>query len=104
MSQNRKTTLLFELVSGLPRQGPGDEASTLRALASVPALTSDTRVLDLGCGTGSQTRVLAQHTPARFLAIDNHPPFISELNRHAGEVGLADDTFIGHTIERNTSI
>ncbi len=90
MSQDRTTRLFFELFTGLPRQGPGDEASTLKALASVPALTPDTRVLDLGCGTGSQTRVLAENTPAHFLAIDNHPPFITELNRHARELGIAD--------------
>ena len=36
MSQDRMTTLFFELFSGLPRQGPGDTASTLRALAAVP--------------------------------------------------------------------
>ncbi len=83
-------TLFFELFSGLPRQGPGDVTSTLRALASVPAITPETRVLDLGCGTGQQTRVLAENSPGRFVAIDNHPPFINELNRHARELGIAD--------------
>ena len=90
VSQDRKTTLFFELFSGLPRQGPGDAASTLRALASVPTITPDTRVLDLGCGTGLQTRVLVEHSRGRFLAIDNHPPFVNELNRQARELGIAD--------------
>ena len=90
MSQDGMTTLFFELFSGLPRQGPGDVTSTLRALASVPAITPETRVLDLGCGTGLQTRVLAENSPGRFVAIDSHPPFISELNRHARELGIAD--------------
>ncbi len=90
MSQDRMTTLFFELFSGLPRQGPGDTESTLRALASVSAITPETRVLDLGCGTGRQTRVLAENSPGRFVAIDNHPPFINELNTHARKLGLAD--------------
>lgn len=90
MSQDRMTTLFFELFSGLPRQGPGDARSTLRALAAVPAITPDTRVLDLGCGTGLQTRILAENSSGHFVAIDNHQPFIDELNRRALELGIAD--------------
>jgi SAM-dependent methyltransferase len=90
MSQDRMTMLFFEMFSGLPRQGPGDAASTLRALALVPGIRPETRVLDVGCGSGLQTRVLAQNSPARFVAIDSHPPFVQELNRHAKALGIAD--------------
>ena len=90
MTQDRMPTLFFEMFSGLPRQGPGDSASTLRALALVPGIGPETRVLDLGCGTGLQTRVLAANAPARFLAIDNHPPFVDVLNREAQRLGMAD--------------
>jgi len=90
MTQDRMTMLFFEMFSGLPRQGPGDAASTLRALALVPGVGPDTRVLDLGCGTGLQTRVLAQHSPARFVAVDNHAPFVDVLNREAERLGIAD--------------
>jgi len=84
------TTLFFEMFSGLPRQGPGDAASTLRALALVPGVGPGTRVLDLGCGTGLQTRVLAQHSPACFVAVDSHAPFVDALNREARRLGIAD--------------
>jgi SAM-dependent methyltransferase len=84
------TMLFFEMFSGLPRQGPGDAASTLRALALVPRIGPETRVLDVGCGTGMQTRVLARNSPARFVAVDNHPPFVDVLNREAQRLGLAD--------------
>jgi SAM-dependent methyltransferase len=84
------TTLFFELFDGLPRQGPGDAASTLRALALVPGIGPETRVLDVGCGTGLQTRLLAQNTPARFVAVDIHPPFVDVLNREAQRLGIAD--------------
>jgi SAM-dependent methyltransferase len=84
------TELFFELFTGLPRQGPGDAESTLRALALVPGIGPETRVLDLGCGTGLQTRVLAQDSPARFVAVDNHAPFIDVLNREAQRLGIAD--------------
>lgn len=90
MSQDRMMMLFFELFSELPRQGPGDAASTLRALALVPGVGPNTRVLDLGCGTGLPTRVLAENSPASFLAIDQHPPFVAELNRYAATHGVAD--------------
>jgi SAM-dependent methyltransferase len=90
MTQDRKTELFFELFSGLPRQGPGDDRSTLRALALVPGLRQESRVLDVGCGTGRQTIALAKRLPARFVAIDNHPPFVDELTRRATALGLED--------------
>jgi len=85
-----KTALFFELFSGLPRQGPGDAASTLKALALVPGVGPHTRVLDIGCGTGAQTRVLAQNSRARFVAIDSHRPYIEELSRAAAALGIGD--------------
>ena len=82
-------TLHVELFSGLPRQGPGSTASTLQALGLVPGVGPQTRVLDVGCGTGAQTLVLAQHSPAHIVAVDIHPPFIDELNHTARELGIA---------------
>lgn len=89
MTDDRINTLFFELFSNLPRQGPGDDASTRKALALVPGVSAHTRVLDIGCGTGRQTQVLAQSSPARIVAIDNHPPFVDALNRDARALGVA---------------
>ena len=88
MPPDRITTLFYELFSGLPRQGPGTAASTRRALASVPDVGRRTRVLDIGCGTGAQTLVLAESSPCRIIAIDNHPPFVDTLNRSARDLGI----------------
>lgn len=88
--EDRTASLFFEMFSDLPRQGPGDTASTLKALALVPDVGPTTRALDIGCGTGMQTRVLAQNSLAHFVALDNHAPFIDALAREAGRLGLAD--------------
>ena len=90
MAPERLTTLFFELFSGLPRQGPGTTASTRRALGLVPDVGVRTRVLDVGCGTGAQTLVLARDSPARIIAVDNHPPFIDALNRRAHGLGITN--------------
>jgi len=88
--QERMTELFFELFAGLPRQGPGDDASTLKALALVPNVGPDTRILDLGCGTGRQTRTLARHSSARLVGIDSHLPYVETANEEALAEGLAD--------------
>ena len=82
--------LFFELFSGLPRQGPGTGASTRRALGLVPGVGPRTRVLDVGCGTGAQTLVLALSSPSRIVAVDNHRPFVYILNREAQRLGVAN--------------
>ena len=86
----RATALFYGLFEGLPRQGPGTAASTRKALALVPDVGPRTRILDVGCGTGAQTLVLAGSAPSRIVAIDNHPPFIEALNRKARDIGVAD--------------
>ncbi len=87
---DRITALFFELFSGLPRQGPGTTESTRRAIGLVPGIGPRTHVLDIGCGTGAPTLVLAGTSPAHIVAVDMHPPFIDELNRKAHELGITD--------------
>lgn len=82
--------LLFELFEGTPRQGPGSVETTRRALGLLPDSLRVERALDLGCGTGGSTIVLAEDTGAHITAVDIHPPFLATLRARAVEVGVTD--------------
>ena len=71
--------LIFRLYEGTPRQGPGNAASTRRAFAMLPRLPERPRILDVGCGSGAQTRELAELTHGLVLAVDIHLPFLHDL-------------------------
>ena len=90
MGEDKAMDLFFELFSGLPRQGPGDSNSTLRALSLIPTPGPDARILDIGCGTGAQTFDLAGSSSAQIIAVDLHRPFVDELNEKAARLGLAE--------------
>jgi len=81
---------LFTLFTGLPRQGPGSDGSTLEALRRLPHLPKDALVLDIGCGTGRPTLVLARTLRTRVIGLDIHQPFLDELQRAAAQAGLSE--------------
>jgi len=81
---------LIRLFSGLPRKGPGLEACTLRALQACRPLPRAPAVLDLGCGAGASTLVLARALGVPITAVDACGPFLEELKQHARERGLGD--------------
>lgn len=80
--------VFFEIHNNLPREGPGSDACTARALAMIPALPDQPEILDVGCGPGAQTLVLAKHTGGHVIAIDTHQPYLDELTRRAGHAHL----------------
>ncbi len=66
-------TAFFEIHRDLPREGPGEGASTRRALALCGALPAAPRVLDIACGPGAQSLDLAAALPdATIVALDAH--------------------------------
>lgn len=79
---------LFLIHSDLPREGPGSDAATREALRRLGRLPSSPRVLDLGCGPGRQTLVLARELGVPVTAVDLHAPFLASLERSAAEQGL----------------
>ena len=94
MSNENKTIHEFELnlicdfFSNMERQGPGSPQVTLKALSFIDNLTDNSRIADLGCGTGGQTMVLAQYVPGQITGLDLFPGFIDIFNRNAKQLGL----------------
>ena len=58
--------LICEYFSSVERQGPGSPEVTLKALDFIENLSVQSRIADLGCGTGTQTITLARHTPDKL--------------------------------------
>ncbi len=82
--------LICEYFAPMKRQGPGSPEMTLKALSFIDNLTETSRIADLGCGTGGQTRVLALHTPGTLTGLDLFPGFIDRFNHLAREMKLQD--------------
>ncbi len=80
----------FKLFDNLPRQGPGSVEVTLEALSKLPPLPESPRVLDIGCGTGGQTLVLAEKLGVPVTAIDLYEPNLRKLDSAARDRGLGD--------------
>lgn len=82
--------LLLEAHIDLKRQGPGSDAATLRALEMLGPLDGIARAADLGCGTGSQTLLLAQRLPGEIVGLDMFEAVVERLNARARASGLSD--------------
>jgi ubiquinone/menaquinone biosynthesis C-methylase UbiE len=80
--------LICEYFSQLERQGPGSPEMTFKALSFTDHLTAESQILDLGCGTGGQTMILAQHTQGNITALDLFPKFIDLFNANAAKPNL----------------
>lgn len=76
-------SLICEYFSGLERQGPGSPEVTIQALSFIDNLTDASRTADLGCGSGGQTMVLAQHAPGQIFGLDLFSDFIDLFNLQA---------------------
>ena len=83
-----EVNLICEYFSNLERQGPGSPEITIKALSFINNLTKDSKIADIGCGTGGQTFVLAQNAPGQITGIDLFPAFIDIFNDHAEKLNL----------------
>jgi SAM-dependent methyltransferase len=83
--------LLIDLHLPNPRQGPGGETETLRAL-ELCRVDQDApfKIADIGCGTGASTLLIAQHLNAQITAVDFLPEFLDALTARAAQAGLGE--------------
>lgn len=82
--------LLIETHIGLERQGPGSPEMTIKALNFIDNLNKNSRVADLGCGTGGQTMTLAQHINGNIIGVDQFSGFIDVFNDNAKKLNLEE--------------
>lgn len=81
--------IFWQIHRDLPREAPGSDASTLRAIGMLPKLPASPRLLDIACGPGMQTVALARATQGAIIALDTHQPFLEDLGRRATQAGVA---------------
>ena len=79
----------YQIFENLPRQGPGCQGATRKVFSYLPPLPPGASVLDIGCGSGTQTRDLARLTTGTITAVDNHQPFLDAVSKKAKEDGTA---------------
>ncbi len=82
--------VFFEIHKDLPQEGPGSDPSTREALCLIPSLLPEPRILDIGCGPGRQTILLAKETGGTVTGIDTHQPYLDVLRKRAEAEGLAE--------------
>lgn len=77
----------MQVFASLDRWGPGSDKDTLRALAAVPF--QPRHILEIGCGRGIATTVLAAHTSAKITVLDNEASALARVTERATEAGVA---------------
>jgi ubiquinone/menaquinone biosynthesis C-methylase UbiE len=82
--------IFYDIFDKMPRLGPGSEEATLKALSKVTIPLNNARVLDIGCGTGAQTMVLARNIRGKITALDNYMPFLDQIKQKAKNEGILD--------------
>lgn len=83
------TDLFLAAHADLPRQAPGSPATTRLLLRLTAPLPARPRIVDIGCGPGTASLLLARETGGDVTAIDTHEPFLDRLRERAGAEGLS---------------
>jgi len=80
--------LFYQVFESLPRQGPGCTGATQKAYSYLPTPPKDAKILDIGCGSGTQTRDLSTLFSGTITAVDIHRPFLEAVSKMAKDDGM----------------
>lgn len=72
--------IFFDIHKDLPRQGSGRDTYTQKAFKIIPTIKYPL-ILDVGCGPGLQTVMLAKLSDGIITAIDIHQPYLDQLKK-----------------------
>lgn len=84
---NLYMTDFMKVYQTLEYWGPGSEHDTQKALSLVPNAINN--ILDIGCGKGLATQVLAEHSEAKITAIDNEQSALDRLAHRFEQQGIS---------------
>ena len=83
--------LLIDLHKNALRQGPGGDAETEMAIALADLNRNmPLNILDIGCGTGASTLILARVLNAKITAVDFLQDFLDVLESRTRSLGLEE--------------
>jgi ubiquinone/menaquinone biosynthesis C-methylase UbiE len=80
--------IFFEIHKDLLREGPGRDQYTKRAFQMIPPIKNP-KILDIGCGPGVPTVLLAKLSYGEVIGIDTHQPYLDELEGRAKDANLS---------------
>ena len=83
-----KNDIFFEIHHNLLREGPGRDRYTKKAFQMIPPIKNP-RILDIGCGPGTPTVLIAKLSYGNIIGMDIHQPYLDELDRKAKEANLS---------------
>ena len=83
--------LLIDLHKNANRQGPGGDAESEKALnLAMIDRAAPLKIVDIGCGTGASTLLLARLLETQITAVDFLQDFLDVLEGRAENMGLSD--------------
>ena len=81
--------IFFEIHQDRFREGPGRDKYTKKAFLMIPPIKNP-KILDIGCGPGVPTILLAKLSFGNVIGMDTYQPHLDELERKAKEENLSE--------------
>ncbi len=80
--------IFFEIHKGILREGKGRNKYTKKAFQMIPPIKNP-KILDIGCGLGDPTILLAKLSSGKIIGIDTNQPYLDELEKKVKEENLS---------------